>query len=214
MQRLKINHASAGKGAEQAGAIDGDIIDTYAGITITGNEDLSAAIEKAGPAVMTVIRNGQVQRIEIKTLPMGITTTLIEYIPETGESLPFGSDDEKARRLEDHRIAQILVTTTPFVNGRRVDKYIDVVTAECVFGMTIFADIFTSLTDFFGGRSGTSQNTLRKARETCLYELRKEAMNKGANAVIGIDLDYSEFSGQGKSMLFLVASGTAVVLAD
>ena len=78
--------------------------------------------------------------------------------------------------------------------------------------MNIFKDFLSSLTDIFGGRSNTTQNILRDARRNCLFELRLEAVKMGANAVIGVDLDYSEFSGQGKSMLFLVASGTAVLI--
>lgn len=105
-----------------------------------------------------------------------------------------------------------LVTTTPTVEGYCITKTLDVVTAECVFGLNIFKDLFAGLSDFFGGRSNTTQNALRDARRTCLNELRREAALLGANAVIGVDLDYSEFSGQGKSMLFLVASGTAVII--
>lgn len=109
-------------------------------------------------------------------------------------------------------IENIIVTTTPSIDGYRIARVVDVVTAECVFGMNIFKDLLASFSDFFGGRSGASQSTLREARKTCIRELKTEAYQLGANAVIGIDLDYSEFSGAGKSMLFLVASGTAVVL--
>ena len=107
---------------------------------------------------------------------------------------------------------QILVTTetAPSFN---IIKRVDVITAECVYGMNIFKDIFASFTDVFGGRSNSIQNTLRDARKTALAELRKEAALVGANAVIAVDLDYSEISGGGKSgMLFIVASGTAVVI--
>ncbi len=86
------------------------------------------------------------------------------------------------------------------------------ITAECVYGMNIFKDLFSGVRDIFGGRSGAVQNTLRDARKTVLNELKKEAFQLGANAVVAIDLDYSEVSGGGKSMLFLVASGTAVMI--
>jgi uncharacterized protein YbjQ (UPF0145 family) len=76
--------------------------------------------------------------------------------------------------------------------------------------MNMFRDIFAAFTDTFGGRSEASQKVLRDARKTCLLELKKEAAQIGADAVIAVDLDYNEFSGGGKSMLFLVASGTAV----
>ena len=70
------------------------------------------------------------------------------------------------------------------------------------------------MSDFFGGRNKSTQGVLKDARKTVLYELKKEAHLLGANAVIGVDLDYSEFSGGGKSMLFVVASGTAVILKE
>jgi uncharacterized protein YbjQ (UPF0145 family) len=79
--------------------------------------------------------------------------------------------------------------------------------------MNLFRDIFAGITDLIGGRSESTQEILREARTTCLLELRREAARVGANAVIAVDLDYSEFSGQGKSILFLVASGTAVEVA-
>ena len=77
--------------------------------------------------------------------------------------------------------------------------------------MNVFRDMFAGARNFFGGRSDATQKVLNDLRETCLYELKALAYNKGADAVIAIDLDYSEFSG---GMLFLVASGTAVKLKE
>lgn len=112
--------------------------------------------------------------------------------------------------LRQKRIDNIRLTTAyAFVNHEIQDE-VSIITAECVFGMNVFRDFFAGMTDFFGGRSEASQKVLRDARETCLNELKKEAYEIGADGVIGIDLDYSEISGKGKGMLFLVASGTAV----
>lgn len=108
----------------------------------------------------------------------------------------------------------IILTTAHTVAGRQIDREVDVITAECAFGMNIFKDVFAAVSDVVGGRSRAIQDTLRDARKTALTELRREALLVGADAVIGIDLDYSEFSGSGKSMLFLVASGTAVKLRN
>jgi len=121
-------------------------------------------------------------------------------------------EDEQVRNAAEleSRADQIICTTAPSLDGYRVTQTLEVITAECVLGMNVFRDIFASLTDFFGGRSEASQKVLRDARRTCLSELKKEAAKIGANAVIAVKLDYSEFSGAGKSMLFLVASGTAV----
>jgi uncharacterized protein YbjQ (UPF0145 family) len=122
--------------------------------------------------------------------------------------------ERKAREAKyNGDYSHIILSTTPSLDGYRVTETVDVITAECAFGMNVFKDIFSAVTDFFGGRSGAVQNTLRDARKLCLNELRKEAFDIGADAVIGVDLDYSEFTGREKSMLFMVASGTAVKLS-
>jgi uncharacterized protein YbjQ (UPF0145 family) len=110
------------------------------------------------------------------------------------------------------KASDVIVTTSSQLEGYRVVETLDVVTAECVFGMNIFRDMFAGVRDFFGGRSSATQKVLRDARISCLDELREEAKSVGGNAVIAARLDYSEFSGGKKSMLFLVASGTAVVV--
>lgn len=106
----------------------------------------------------------------------------------------------------------IVLTTTDTVTRRHIEQELEIVTAECVIGMNMWKDLLASFTDAFGGRSETTQNALRRARQTCLAELRREAFRMHADAVVGVRLSYSEMSGQGKSMLFLVASGTAVRL--
>ena len=109
------------------------------------------------------------------------------------------------------RIANNLILTTEFsMPEYKITQRLEIVTAECVFGMNMFRDMFASIRDIIGGRSKASQKVLRDARKTCLTELRREALIAGADAVIGVDLDYSEISGDGKSMLMVVASGTAV----
>jgi len=118
-------------------------------------------------------------------------------------------------RLERETNIENIKTTTAFSFAENeIQTELKVISAECVFGMNIFRDFFAGLTDFFGGRSEASQKVLRDARETCLYELKREAYEIGADGIIGIDLDYQEISGKGKSMLFLVASGTAVKFKD
>lgn len=121
----------------------------------------------------------------------------------------------QAARLERETNIENIKTTTAFSFAENeIQTELKVITAECVFGMNIFRDIFADFRDFFGGRSEASQKILRDARETCLYELKREAYEIGADGIIGIDLDYQEISGKGKGMLFLVASGTAVKFKD
>ncbi|WP_291720537.1 YbjQ family protein [Magnetospirillum sp. 64-120] len=114
--------------------------------------------------------------------------------------------------LREDFASRIPLSTSPFIYSHEIAEVMGVVTAECVFGMNIFKDLVMSMTDLLGGRSKTAQKAFRDAREICLTELRKEAMRVGGNAVISIDLDYSEIGGQSKGMLFLVASGTSVKL--
>lgn len=108
-------------------------------------------------------------------------------------------------------VERVLLTTEMFLS-LPIKKRLEIVSAETAFGMNLFRDFFAGVTDVFGGRSQATQKVLRDARRTVLYELKKEALQVGGNAVIGVDLKYSEFSGQGKSMLFVVATGTAVVI--
>lgn len=104
------------------------------------------------------------------------------------------------------------LATTPNFPGREIRETLGIVTAECVLGVNIFRDLLGSVRDIVGGRSGAHQKALQQARETCLEDLAQRAGELGADAVVGIDLDYNEISGGGKGMLFLVASGTAVRL--
>ena len=110
-------------------------------------------------------------------------------------------------------VPRAMLTTTHSIPGREVRASLGVVSAECVLGINLFRDILGGLRDLVGGRSGTHQKALREARETCLSELATEAATLNADAVIGIDLDYSEISGGGKGMVLLVATGTAVTLS-
>lgn len=111
----------------------------------------------------------------------------------------------------DKTIEAILLTTETYPQGLTITRRIEVVTAECAFGMNIFKDLFAGVRDIVGGRSEAVQKTLRDSRRTALYELKKEAHAVGANAVVGVDLDYVELSAAG-SMVLLVASGTAVIV--
>ncbi len=112
-------------------------------------------------------------------------------------------------KLKDERV--MLLTTTNTVEGKRVVHYYGVVSGETIIGANIFRDFFASIRDIVGGRSSSYEQVLREAKATALKELQDEAAALGANAVIGIDLDYETVGGNG-SMLMVTASGTAVYL--
>jgi uncharacterized protein YbjQ (UPF0145 family) len=105
----------------------------------------------------------------------------------------------------------MVVTTTPGIEGRKIVKYCGVVAGEAILGANVFKDLFASVRDIVGGRSATYEKELQRAREIALAELEERAGQLGANAVVGVDLDY-EVLGQGNSMLMVSASGTAVVV--
>jgi len=115
--------------------------------------------------------------------------------------------------LEKEKFDKInsITLTTETAPNLNITKRIEIVTAEVAFGMNIFKDLFAGIRDIVGGRSEAVQATMRDSRRTALYELKKEAHAVGANAVVGVDLDYVELSGAG-AMVMLVASGTAVVI--
>lgn len=106
--------------------------------------------------------------------------------------------------------ARIVVTTTPSLEGRRVREYKGIVTGEAIVGANLFRDVFASIRDLVGGRSGSYEKVLQHARETALSEMQTQAAERGADAVVGVDLDY-EVLGQQNGMLMVTASGTAVV---
>jgi len=107
---------------------------------------------------------------------------------------------------------RVVLTTTANVPNKEIKEVVAIVSAEVAVGMNIFKDMFSAVRDVVGGRGGAVQNTLRDLRGQALEELRQEASRVGADAVVGVDLDYSEFSGGGRSKLFIVANGTAVKL--
>jgi len=115
-------------------------------------------------------------------------------------------------RTDAAAINAVILTTETAPNLPIVER-IEIVTAEVAYGMHIFKDLFADVRDIVGGRSKAVQNTMRDARRTALYELKKEAYEVGANAVVGVDLDYVELSSS-KSMVMLVASGTAVRIVE
>ena len=103
----------------------------------------------------------------------------------------------------------MLVSTTPIIQGYRVEKYLDIVTGETIMGANILRDLMASITDIVGGRSGAYEEKLHDGRRDAINEMKQAALKLGGNAVIGVDIDYEVI---GNSMLMVAASGTAVFL--
>lgn len=103
----------------------------------------------------------------------------------------------------------MIVITTNTIEGNPIQQYLGVISSETIIGANIFKDIFAGLRDIVGGRSGTYERVIQEAKQTALSELQQKAAAIGANAIVGVDLDFETVGGKG-SMLMVVASGTAV----
>jgi len=103
------------------------------------------------------------------------------------------------------------ISTTPTLEGQAIRQYHGVVTGEAILGANIFRDLFAGIRDIVGGRSAAYEKELRTARELAFAEMEQAAAHLGANAIVGVDLDYETVGGQG-SMLMVTVSGTAVTV--
>ncbi len=168
-------------------------------------DDLIAHMKReAGKTLpMEILRDRKVIHKEVMAGSLGL-----QLNPEQ-----LGDAFTQAKEMESQGSSvwdQIILTTAQKVEGKHVAETIKIVSSECVFGLHLFKDFFSSVRDVVGGRNAGFQDALKDAKETCLQELKREAAKLDADAVIAVDLDYSEISGGGKSMMFVVASGTAV----
>jgi uncharacterized protein YbjQ (UPF0145 family) len=105
----------------------------------------------------------------------------------------------------------VVITTSPSVDGRGITAYLGIVSGDAILGANVFKDLFAGIRDIVGGRSAAYEAELKRAKALALQEIEDEAAALGANAIIGLDLDY-ETVGQNGSMLMVSASGTAVAL--
>jgi uncharacterized protein YbjQ (UPF0145 family) len=107
----------------------------------------------------------------------------------------------------------MMLTTTPSLDGKKIVEYMGIVSGEAIMGANIFKDFFAGIRDIVGGRSAAYEEELRKAKQIAIDEMTMQAEERGANAIVGIDLDYETIGGQRMNMLMVSASGTAVRIA-
>lgn len=107
----------------------------------------------------------------------------------------------------------MIITTTSVLPDHRVDQYLGIVTGEAILGANVFKDFFAGIRDIVGGRSAAYERELAKARNLALQEMEHEAVQRGANAIVGVDIDYETISTGNGSMLMVSASGTAMAVA-
>lgn len=121
---------------------------------------------------------------------------------------------ESEPSIDPEELEKIILTTETNTKDLEITERIDVISSESALGMNVFRDLFTNVRDIVGGQSVSTQKILKDLKSTAFQDLKEQAYNLDADAVIAIDLDYSEFSGAGRSMLFLVVTGTAVKLKE
>jgi len=107
----------------------------------------------------------------------------------------------------------MLILTTPSVEGKTITHHFGLVTGEAIMGANIFKDILASITDIIGGRSQAYEKELQRAKQIAIEEMITEAKALGANAIVGVDLDYESIGMSGSNMLMVAASGTAVTVS-
>ncbi len=108
----------------------------------------------------------------------------------------------------------MIVLTTPTIEGKKIVKYIGLVSGEAIMGANIFKDIFAGIRDIVGGRSASYEGELREAKDIAIAEMKRQAKDLGGNAIIAVDLDYETIGSGGTNMLMVCASGTAIVYKD
>lgn len=111
----------------------------------------------------------------------------------------------------ENKRKRMIVTTTPSIEGQPVSEYLGIVSGEAIMGANMFKDMFAGIRDIVGGRSGAYEEELRRAKDIAMREMQENAAHMGANAILGVDLDYETVGANG-SMLMVTASGTAVRL--
>lgn len=200
MQRLKITTIKSGGYAEQIGLQVGDLLDTLNDRELETPDDLTNGLNayRGQQVKFFVYRNSARIVFDASSQTLGVIVASVDR------------DTALAEQDRFSRIERMVISTAPHIHEYEICETIGIVTAERVFGMNILKDIFASVTDIVGGRSDAVQEVLRDARTECLYDLRRNAANMGANAVISVNLEHNEMGGGGKSMLYVVATGTAV----
>jgi uncharacterized protein YbjQ (UPF0145 family) len=122
--------------------------------------------------------------------------------------LELGDSENKIKKVVSWRM---LVLTTPNIEGKKVTKYLGIVSGEAIMGANILKDFFAGIRDIVGGRAGAYERELKRAKEIAISEMIEEARKLGANAILSVDIDYETI---GQSMLMVSTSGTAVVVEE
>lgn len=201
MISLLITSLEADSAAVRAGLRAGDHLTHINGVEVKSNMALSRELTRLSSGrTATINREGQDIDLHLPDGRLGLLTEERSV------------DLAAARRsYAEARLAQdVAVVTLEAIDGKRIEQIFDLVTAEYAVGMNVIKDVMVSGRDLFGGRSQTVQDAFREAKKVCISELRQQAFDMGANAVLGLRMQHTQMSGTGTTMLLVVMSGTAV----
>lgn len=206
-----VDHPTDGSEAHKKAVLKGDFITAVDGQNIaTVDALIDYMASNAGKVVkLELLRDALILEKDVNAGALGLKLNPINVDFAYERAMSYAQ-----KKLEYAQYEGIIVSTAPLIEGRPVVETLSIVSGECVFGLHLFKDLFASIRDITGGRSRGFQEALREAKEECISDLKRQAWALEADAVIAVDLDYSEISGGGKSMLFVVATGTAVKLSS
>jgi uncharacterized protein YbjQ (UPF0145 family) len=156
-----------------------------------------SGVDKAGKDLTIIVAANNEQMAIAKAKANGITPYATEQVTE----------DRQSKREAAERAANVLVTTTPTIEGHRIVSYLGIESVEIVIGTGFFSELSGDISDFFGARSKAFEEKLQEAKKAAFDLLKTRAEQKGANAVVGVDLDYTEFTG---NRIGLIVNGTMV----
>lgn len=181
----------------------GDVILKVSGAEVATNISFSRELSRHEDGVqISINRDGQDLEITVPKGKLGLTTEEQEL-------------NIKQRRA-DYQAAQlaqnVAVVTMDSIDGYVTESVLGIVSSEYAVGMNLIKDVLVSGRDIFGGRSKVVQDAFKEAKEVCLTEIRREALQMGANAILGVRFQHSQMSGTSTTMLLLVTSGTAAII--
>lgn len=171
-------------------------------------DDTQSRIQLLAKLASGVGREESAQSSVDPTPPTGDAIVKFEELSELAAGV---GAEEKMSRRQGAADTGVIVTTTNSVEGYRISEYLGLVAGEAILGANLFKDMFASITDVVGGRSGSYERELTKARGIAVQDMIDSAMFRDADAIVGVDIDYEVLSMRG-SMLMVMASGTAVKL--
>lgn len=188
-----------------------DLIHSYNGFVVDGNQALDAAMNNTNEGqqiTLQVFRAGILEELNCPGGDLGLSVS--QQISYSVKSLTMSHSERTSKLDLDEKFRLMPLSTTPFIADQNATKTLGIVSAECVYGINFVKDLFAQVRDFTGGRSETMQKILKDGRLQVTEELKRRALEMNADGIVGISITYNEISGKNNQMLMICATGTAI----